>query len=140
MLAEGFGVYLQDEIGGNTGYPNFGKDVHKMMRCEFTADRKRINLSSLDSIPTPIPLTIDFSEFSEREKGRWSYIFAGSFVRHLIGIYGMDKFRALYAQTPFKPKRHVARQSRHWSNVYGVSLALLEQGWKSMIEAVNCTS
>lgn len=68
----------------------------------------------------------------------WTYIFAGSFVRYLIGTHGMDKFRALSARTPFKPGQQVARTSDDWSQIYGLSLPDLEKNWKAKIEGVSC--
>ena len=31
FLAEGFAVYLQDEIGGNPAFPNFGRPLHALV-------------------------------------------------------------------------------------------------------------
>jgi hypothetical protein len=62
MLAEGLAVHLQQEIGEGPGYPNFGEDLHLMMRCKLTSELrtelKEIHLGGLDKITTPTALTM----------------------------------------------------------------------------------
>jgi len=136
MLAEGFASYVQDQIGTNVGYPNFGKDVNRFIRCEMSPDdRRNINLPRLDQIATPDLLTIGVGLPASQR----AYYISSSFVRYLIGTHGMRKFGLLYARTTFQPGRRVGRTSDDWTNIYRLSIGDLEQRWKSMIEAVNCS-
>lgn len=155
MLAEGLAVYLQQKIGRNPAYPNFGGDLHMMIRCGVPAggpmsppSRKNVNLSALDKISTPTELTLRIG--SNVEKSGWTYIISGSFVRYLIeqhdkesgadDAHRLDKFRTLYMLTPFAPLQRDAGAPDRWKEVYGVSLAELEQKWKSVVEAQVCPS
>jgi hypothetical protein len=140
MLAEGLAVHLHQEIGESLGYPNFGEDLHFMMRCkletELRAELKEIRLCSLDKITTPTNLTLRVERRMVHD--RWTYIIAGSFVRFLLETYDMHKFRAVYAKTPLVPLQRDAGAPQRWNEVYGLSLEELELRWKSVISALNC--
>jgi hypothetical protein len=139
MLAEGFAVYLQDEVGGNPAFPNFGRNVHELIRCRAKAEiRQKFDLSGLDRIATPDQLTLQLADTLLTDGT--TYVFASSFVRYLIDTHGMEKFRTLYARTPLEPRFRVARTSDDWSEVYQLSLPGLEQQWRSTIEGVICPS
>jgi hypothetical protein len=143
MLAEGLAVYVQDEVGRNTAYTNFGIPVHKAIRCHVKPeDRAQIDLPSLDNIVTPLRLTINFGNPSPAVREQFAYIFASSFVRYLIDTYGMDQFRHFYAKTAFEAGRHIARTDDDWHAAYKSSLLELQGRWKSMIEglSVDCTT
>jgi hypothetical protein len=45
---------------------------------------------------------------------------AGSFVRFLIETQGIDKFRAIYGQTPLQTRSRNAGDVARWQAVYGV--------------------
>ena len=153
MLAEGLAVYLQQKIGKNPAYPNFGDDLNIMIRCGGHAggpmsppSRKSIRLAALDRISTPTELMLRFG--STIEKSGWTYIIAGSFVRYLLeehakdqgrdDAWRMERFRDLYTQTPLLPLRRNAGTPDRWQQVYGLSLSDLEQKWKSMVEGQTC--
>jgi hypothetical protein len=139
MIAEGFAVYVQDEIGLNPAYPNFGVKVDQMVHCQVRSEnRAKIDLASLDKIATPDRLEMQLGD--NHLIDGWTYVFAGSFVRYLIETHGMDKFRALSARTPFMPGQRVVRTADDWSQIYGASLAVLEKNWKEKIEEVSCPS
>ena len=117
FLAEGFAVHLQDFIGGNPAFPNFGKPLHRNVierLLEMTSPNssedplglRQIHLAELAWIGTPCPLTLRVAGevYGEDQRGQaFVYPVAGSFVQFLIEAYGMEKFRALYAQTPLVP-------------------------------------
>jgi hypothetical protein len=140
MLAEGLAVYLQQAIGEGLGYPNFGEDLHLLIRCklksELRTELKEIRLAGLDQITTPTALTIRIEKRTVRDG--WTYFIAGSFVRFIIETYKVDKFRALYAKTPLVPFQRDAGPPNRWAEVYGYSLNELEQQWKSLISGLNC--
>ena len=156
FLAEGLAVHLQAEIGGNPAFPNFGRPLHA-----FAGERMRdmagqlvtdgaaglkaapgeeifaaIRLGELDAIATPSPLTLQVGEhfYGEEPHGQACiYPIVGSFVQFLIETRGDERFRRLYLETPLMPRRQDAGPPHRWAGVYGVSLADLEQEWKSLI-------
>ena len=146
FLAEGLAVHLQDSIGGNPAFPNFGKPLHKNVRerllekpptsSEDPLGLRQIHLAELDGIATPKPLTLRVGHeiYGEDQRGQvFVYPIAGSFVQYLIDTRGIERFRALYAQTPLVPfARNVGTLDR-WLGIYHGTLAGLENEWKSMI-------
>jgi hypothetical protein len=156
FLAEGLAVHLQAEIGGNPAFPNFGRPLHALAgeRMRDMAGQVEVNggaafkpapaseifagirLDELDAIATPSPLTLHVGEnfYDEDPQGQACiYPIVGSFVRFLIETRGVERFRRLYLETPLMPRRQDAGPPHRWSGVYGVSLADLEQEWKSLI-------
>ena len=140
MLAEGLAVHLQQAIGEGIGYPNFGEDLHLLIRCrlkpELRTELKEVRLAGLDQVTTPTILTMRIEKRSVRDG--WTYFIAGSFVRFLIETYKADKFRALYEKTPLVPFHRDAGSPDRWEEVYGCSLNELEKEWKSLISGLNC--
>jgi len=139
MLAEGLAVYLQQEIGGNRAYPNFGEDLHLFVQCklhtELGSELKDICIDCLDQITTPSLLALRVGR--NIVKGSWPYLFAGSFVRFLVETYGIDRFRSLYTRTPLVPLQRDAGSPSRWTEVYGLSLTDLELQWKSLISRLD---
>jgi hypothetical protein len=136
MLAEGLSSFVQDEIGSNPAFPNFGKNIDKMARCDMPPqDLHKVSLARLDRIATPDLMTIGGESQDDSLAG---YVVASSFVRFLIETHGMDKFRKLYARTPFEPGRRVHRTSDDWKEIYGHSIDDIEKKWKTKIEALTC--
>jgi hypothetical protein len=156
FLAEGLAVHLQDSIGGNPAFPNFGKPLHgnvcerllEMTPHNSTEDRLglgQIHLAELDLIPTPNPLTLRVGAelYGEDQRGQaFLYPIAGSFVQFLLETRGVERFRSLYTQTQLLPLVLSAGSLDRWSDVYRMTLADLEDEWKSMIvsefPAANC--
>jgi hypothetical protein len=148
LLAEGLAVYLQANIGGNPAFPNFGVPLHEAVReylpemAPESRDGRQeslepTHLATLDTIATPYPLALSIGR--ERYQAR-IYPIAGSFVQFLIETHGMDKFRALFARTPLAPLECEAGSPERWVEVYGLSLADLEQQWRSLILACAALS
>jgi hypothetical protein len=147
FLAEGLAVYLQAEIGGNPAFPNFGRPLHKLVSellqeivPEFSSGDPQsldcLHLAELDKIATPSPLTLKIRQdfYGEEPRGQACiYPIAGSFVQFLIETHGMEKFRALYQQTPLVPLTQSAGTPDRWQDIYGLSLVDLENEWKSLI-------
>jgi hypothetical protein len=147
FLAEGLAVHLQAAIGGNPAFPNFGKPLHDRARellqeiIPGFLDRdpkslEQLQLSELDEIATPNPLTLRVGQefYGEEPRGQTRiYSIVGSFVQFLIETRGTEKFVALYEQTPLLPFARNVGASDRWRNAYDVSLSDLEKEWKSMI-------
>ena len=111
FLAEGLAVYLQDKLGGNPAFPNFGIDLHTLARGSFS---KVGLLERLNMVRTPRPL-------GSVVEGRTAYIVAGSFVSFLIERYGLPMFQGLY-------------KTGNYKKIYGKSLSVLEDEWRSRIQ------
>jgi hypothetical protein len=143
MLAEGIAVYLQQKIGGNPAFPNFGKELHQMVR-DFGGVRdsgrilSKLSLMSLDKIATPNDLFLRIGRTVYPSRTGFPYLVAGSFIQFLIENVpiGLDKFSDLYAQTPLIPMKYDSGKPDRWKTVYGFSLAQLEFRWKSFISAL----
>jgi len=147
LLAEGLAIYLQAKIGGNPAFPNFGGSLHAIARqvagrlvpAFARGDAKRlddIRLSDLDAIATPSPLELRVGRklYGEDPHGQARiYPIAGSFVQFLVETYGMDRFRALYLQSPLVAGRCNAGSPERWTVAYGLSLRRLEAAWKAFI-------
>jgi hypothetical protein len=147
FLAEGLAVHLQDALGGNPAFPNFGKPLHRTV-CELLLAKtpptssedplglRQIHLAELDLIPTPNPLTLRVGAelYGEDKRGQaFVYPIAGSFVQFLLETRGVERFRSLYTQTPLLPLVLNAGSPVRWSDVYCITFADLENEWKSMI-------
>jgi hypothetical protein len=156
FLAEGLAVHLQDSIGGNPAFPNFGKPLHGNVcrrllempprnSSEDPLGLGQIHLAELDLIPTPNPLTLRVGAeiYGEDKRGQaFVYPIAGSFVQFLLETRGIERFRSLYTQTQLLPLVLNAGSLDRWSDVYRMTLANLENEWKSMIvsefSVANC--
>ena len=147
FLAEGLAVHLQDSLGGNPAFPNFGKPLHgnvceRLLEMtlhspgEDPSDLGQIHLAELDLIPTPNPLTLGVGAelYGEDKRGQaFVYPIAGSFVQFLLETRGIERFRSLYTQTQLLPLVLNAGSPDRWSDVYCMTFADLENEWKSMI-------
>ena len=107
FLAEGLAVYLQQQLGGNPAFPNFGKDLRELARTRLS---KLSSLEPLNNVRTPRPLRTVMQE-------QTAYILAGSFVGFLIENYGFGMFRNLY-------------EVGSYDSVYGKNLTALETEWR----------
>jgi hypothetical protein len=145
LLAEGFAIHLQDAIGSNPAFPNFGKPLHETARDKLRGfapaasledTLARFTLGDLDAIATPSPLTLLVGDtaFGEEPRGQgFIYPVAGSFVRFLLDTGGLADFQRVYALTPLVPGAHNAGARARWGNVYGSTFHELEGDWKAMI-------
>ncbi len=111
FLAEGLAVYLQDKMGENAAFPNFGNDLHVFASQRLSAIS---SLEALNNVRTPRRLGSIIEE-------RTAYILAGSFVGFLIDKYGLPAFRSLY-------------EIENYDQVYGRSLSTLENEWRAEIQ------
>jgi hypothetical protein len=147
FLAEALAIYLQAAIGGNPAFPNFGRPLHGVARevlrklvPEFpvreSAWLEMIRLAELDLIATPAPLSLRIGAefYGEDQRGQTCiYPLVGSLAQHLIEAHGLERFHAVYSQTPLVPFEPSAGAADRWLYVYGRSLAELEREWKLMI-------
>lgn len=145
LLAEGLAIHLQDALGGNPAFPNFGKPLHDTARDKLRGfapatlledTLAQFTLGDLDAIATPSPLTLRVGDtiFGQEPRGQgFIYPLAGSFVRLLLETRGMEHFRRLYALTPLVPGAHNAGSAARWADIYGSAFRELEGDWKAMI-------
>jgi hypothetical protein len=147
LLAEGLAIYLQALLGRNPAFPNFSRPLHAAARdhvCDVlpafatgdTAALDAFSFASLDAIPTPNPLTLEIEgRFCGEDKDGQTtlYCLAGSFVQFLIDVYGLALLRHLYIRTPLRVGELDAGPVNRWHEVYGRSLADLEDEWKSVL-------
>jgi hypothetical protein len=153
LLAEGFAIYLQDLIGGNQAFPNFGRPLHEVARAvlqeivpgfgvgDVTA-LDQLHLADLDGIATPNPLTLEIGGHVLGEEARGQgrlYPLAGSFVQFLIEEHGIARFRELYASTPLIPSVLNGGTPGRWRDAYGRPLTAFEIEWKSLIAGSTAT-
>ena len=111
FLAEGFAVYLQQKLGGNRAFPNFGDPLARLAgRHSPDTDLLR----RLNEVRTPAPLdrVVD---------GQMAYILAGSFVEFLIERHGLPKFRKLY-------------ESANYDAAYGSPFEELVREWRASLQ------
>jgi hypothetical protein len=127
FLAEGLAVYAHDYLGGPPAFPNFGRPLPVARQIAEKAD-----IVALDRLATPAMF-----ELRGALPRRDSYLAGGSFVRFLIERDGMEKFRHLYALTPFVPGKRNAGDPARWQTVYGVSLDQLANEWRTRIGAAR---
>jgi hypothetical protein len=151
LLAEGLAVYLQAEIGGNAAFPNFGEPLHDLAQRQLQdmvpafcnaepATLAQIDVSELDAIPTPRPLTFmvggEFHGEDPRGQARL-YPLAGSFVQFLIETRGIELFCELYGRTPLIIEQHNVGSADRWRQVYGCSPDELMNEWKRLIATTH---
>jgi hypothetical protein len=147
LLAEGLAIYLQDKIGGNPTFPNFGRPLHQVARellqamvpefaCGKPESLEKIRVADLDKIATPSPLRLRVGRYlyDNNPMGQAHiYPLAGSFGQFLIETHGADKFHSLFMQTPLVPFGRDAGSPDRWLDVYGLSLVDLELQWRTII-------
>ena len=135
MLAEGLAVYLQQKLGGNPAYPNFGKDLDQSVRellPHLGPDGlAQIDLPAFDAISTPDDLSVKIGESWHDESA--TYLIAGSFVKFLIESFGPDRFYQLYMQTRLLPLGRNGGEPDRWLSFYGRPLEAIAADWKRRI-------
>jgi len=110
FLAEGFAVYLQAKMGGNTALPNEGEPLAKLARRKLPSSQK---MAELNDVKTPVPLGRVMDDMT-------AYMLAGSFVEFLIEKYELPRFKVLYETS--------------YENAYGKPFAELEREWRGALK------
>jgi len=106
LFSEGIAVHLAG--------PWAGQDVHVVARSLAQGDQLLPLGQLLD--------TSSFRSFSETV----TYPEAGSFVRYLVELFGMEKFKQLY---PVRPQDNAQDIAARFQSVYGMSLTEAEAAW-----------
>jgi hypothetical protein len=88
------------------------------------------DIPALERLATPA-----LFELPGRIERQPSYLAAGSFVGFLIARHGLDRFRSLYALTPFVPGRRNAGEIARWQAVYGASIEQLATEWHGRLHS-----
>jgi hypothetical protein len=125
FLAEGLAVYGHEKLRGPSAYPNFARDLHAAAR-ELAP---QADLAALERLATPARLELP-GGLTEPQ----GYVVAGSFVRVLVERHGLDRFRALYAETPLVPGGRDPGDPARWRRTYGVPFAALVAEWRGVVE------
>ena len=147
FLAEGLAVHLQDSVGSNPAFPNFGEPLHgnvfdrlqEMTKSASDGEPlglRQIHLAELDGIATPSPLTLRVGDEaiwrgSARPGLCLSHCRIVCAVPHRDTRHRKVSF-ALRTSTACSNGCNVGSLDR-WLDVYGITLADLEFEWKSMI-------
>jgi hypothetical protein len=113
FLDEGLGIYMQEKFGGpdDRTYPNMGRDLHEETARLVQEYGKIIPLKNAEAVRADI--TKSFARGV-------AYIEEGSFVRHLIETYGLEKFMKVY-------------EGDRYENVYGKEFGFLAEEWRERI-------
>lgn len=131
FLAEGLAVWLQQEIGTNVTYPNFGVDFDWILRNELGSGLKSFRIEQLDRITTPTNLLMRVGRETIEEN--WTYLIAGSFIRFLVKEFSLETFKSLFSLTPLIPFQRDCGSARRWRDIYGMTLTELQNRWVSQI-------
>ena len=152
MLAEGLATYVQNKIGKNPAFPDYGLSLHQLVR-DFTCPRgpapkglPGISLATIDRIATPdiVSFRVGRRHF---DLGGDAYPVAASFVQFLVENVEasespearMKRFRKLYMKTPLVPLEREPGELDRWQEVVGQPLSALESQWKTVIEGLTCS-
>jgi hypothetical protein len=147
FLAEGLALFLQQKIGGNPAFPNFGRSLHDTVRelaremvPEFTLGRpetlETIQFTDLDKIATPSPLRLRVGKYlyDNSPTGQAHiYPIVGSFIQFLIERHGLERFRTLFAHSPLIPFERNPGSADRWLDVYDLSLEDLQLQWRNVV-------
>jgi hypothetical protein len=104
-------VSLQDRLGGNPAFPNFGAHLPVLAREQLASIT---SLARLNSAPCAQPLSTVMSE-------RTAYGVAGSLVGFLREPYGVSPFRKLY-------------ETGTYDEGCGQSLDMAETEWRASLQ------
>jgi len=113
LYTEGLAVYFHQRFGRDKAFPYVRS---KSFRRQLKKYRKR--LLPLSQIANSNFIFMDLSD----KRRKMCYLQAGSFMGFIVDTYGEDKLRQLNN-----------RPSVNYDNVYGKSLAELEQEWRKTL-------
>jgi hypothetical protein len=149
LLAEGLAVYVQQAIGKNEAFPNFGRPLHRIVRglsCGMNLvgvprpSLDEIEFTDADRIATPSPVTlrIGLIPYDSPASQGYVYVIVGSFVQFLIERHGMKKFRDLYNLTLLIAGQRNEGPPDRWAKVYGATLTGLARDWRAHLAVSPC--
>jgi hypothetical protein len=140
FLAEGFAVYLEETIGNIDVYPTFGAAIEARLKSTHSSALASVKLDVFERVSvgrglslgnsielqTAIPVTA--------ERAAYSYLVSGSFVKFLIAVHGVDKFKALYELTPLTPGVSMPVVHDRYERVFSKPLSELQAEWLRWLE------
>jgi len=135
FLAEGFAVYLEEKFGNIDVYPTFGSAIEERLNGTHSLALAYLKLNVFDGVSVgrgmPLGDSIELETMIPvaAQRGAYSYLVSGSFVKFLISAYGMDKFMALYKLTPLLPGVSKPGDPNRYEWVFRTSLAELQAEW-----------
>lgn len=122
LLKEGLAVYAQDKVGERKGWPNEGRNVH---RVAFEAVTLKVPLVRT---PEEADKALSTSKAGQARLRRAAYAVAGSFVTWLID----ERFRGDLGQ--FMQRLY---RSGNYSGATGADFATLQREWRRYVEGVK---
>jgi hypothetical protein len=135
FLAEGFAVYLEEKIGNIDVYPTFGSSIEERLNSTHSSELPSLKLDIFDGVSVGGGLSLGDSVELETqipiaaERGAYSYLVSGSFVKFLICAYGMEKFMLFYELTPLVPGASRLGDPNRYEWVFRTSLTELQAEW-----------
>ena len=86
-LKEGLAIFLNDKLGGDPSFPNFGKDLDELAESNlhFSSIMAKIGQDGI-------------TEFSNQTERRIFYILSGSFVKFIYENIGIEKLMKIYKE------------------------------------------
>jgi hypothetical protein len=121
LLKEGLAVYAQDRVGERKGWPNEGRNVH---RVAFEAVTQS---AALVRTPEEADKALSTSNAGQARLRRAAYAVAGSFVTWLID----ERFRGELGQF-----MNTLYRSGNYAGATGADFAALQREWREYVERV----
>jgi hypothetical protein len=140
FLAEGYAVYVEEKIGNIGAYPTFGNSIEDQMRKIGNSALQSVKLADFDRVPTKRGTNLGKSAGLETEipdlaqRGEYTYLVSGSFVKFLVETHGLEKFKTLYELTPLTPGVATVADPDRYENVFGKPLTALQTQWLYWLE------
>jgi len=140
FLAEGYAVYLEEKLGNIHAYPTLGTPIEERLGCANRSASQLVKLDVFDRVSIGMGLSLgDSVELKPAipipaERGAFSYLVSGSFVKFLIDIYGLKKFKDLFELTPLTPGASPQADPDRYERVFGKPLTGLQTEWLGWLE------
>jgi len=122
LLKEGLAVYAQDKVGERKGWPNEGRNVHRVAFDEVTQS------APLVRTPEEADKALSTSNAGQAKLRRAAYAVAGSFVTWLIE----ERFRGELGQF-----MNTLYRSGNYSGATGSDFETLQRAWRRYVEGVK---
>jgi hypothetical protein len=146
FLSEGYSTYLEEMIGNIGAYPTLGRlmaEQMKVLHKLYPRALEAVKLETFDRVSTQrgfllqnnvgLEMAIPDGDDKGRNRGDYSYLVSGSFVKYLIHAYGLEKFRGLYELSPLTPGVATPADPGRYYKAYGKSLLDFEKEWRNWL-------
>jgi hypothetical protein len=139
FLAEGYSIYLEEMIGNIEAYPTLGHSIERGVTAFRNPALAAVKLDRFDGVSTQrghqLGDNVALNTVIRDQEGRrrFAYLVAGSFVKYLINVYGLYKFKALYELSPLTPGVATAAHPVRYRRLYGKSVTGLQTEWRQWL-------